>query len=56
LSKEDTPIDFPKPQLVQEGEKKKITTKQYREPSLEVLTKEQFINEQQSMRSISILP
>jgi hypothetical protein len=46
LSKEDTPIDSPKPHLVQEREKKKkITTKQFRKPSPKVVTNEQFISE-----------
>jgi hypothetical protein len=45
LLKEDTPIDFPRPQPVQRKKEKKIATKQTREPFLEVVTKEQFISE-----------
>jgi hypothetical protein len=45
LSKEDMLIDFPRPQLVQGREEKKIATKQSRKPFLEIMTKEQFINE-----------
>jgi hypothetical protein len=44
LSKEDTPIDSPKPQLVQ-GREEKITMNQSREPFPKVMTKEQFISE-----------
>jgi hypothetical protein len=38
-----------KPQLVQDKGKKKIVEEQFRKPSLEIITKEQFINEARSM-------
>jgi hypothetical protein len=38
-------VDYPKPPSVQEKEKKKILSEQSREASIEVVTKEQFINE-----------
>jgi hypothetical protein len=38
-----------KPQLVQDKGKKKIVEEQLREPFLEIITKEQFINEGRSM-------
>jgi hypothetical protein len=39
LSKEDMPIDYPRPQLVQGREEKKTTTKQSIKPSPKVVTK-----------------
>jgi len=45
LSKEDTLIDSPRPKPVEGKEEKKTTMEQSKEPFLEVVTKEQFINE-----------
>jgi hypothetical protein len=56
LWKVDTPIDFPKLQLVQEREKEKLAEEQSRKPFLEVVTKEQFISESQLMCSANISP
>jgi hypothetical protein len=56
LLKEDTPIDFPKPQLVQEKYKKKVAEEQFRKPYPKVVTKEQFISECQPMCSTNISP
>ncbi len=42
---EDTFVDFPKSQLVQEKDKKKILNEQFKEASLEVVVNGQFINE-----------
>ncbi len=42
---EDTFVDSPKPQLVQEKDKKKILSEQSKETSLEVIVNGQFINE-----------
>jgi hypothetical protein len=38
LLEEDTPIDSPRPQLIQGREEKKIAMEQTRETSLEVVT------------------
>jgi hypothetical protein len=54
FSKEDTLVDFLKPQLVQE-KKKKVAMEQFRKTSPKVVTMKYFISEHRSMRSINIL-
>jgi hypothetical protein len=56
MSEEDTPIDSPKPQLVQERKKKKVVEEQLKKPFPEVITREQFINERRSVRSTNKSP
>ncbi len=56
LLKEDTLVDSPKPQSIEEREKKKVVEEQSKEPFLEVVIKKQFINERWSMHSTNRSP
>jgi hypothetical protein len=56
LSEEDIPIDFPKAQLIQRRKENKTIAKQSRKPSPKVVTKEQFISQQRSIRLANISP
>jgi len=41
---EDTLVDSPKPQPIQEKEKRQVVGERLKKPSLEIVIKEQFIN------------